>query len=86
MPVFQVEQYELHTQTYRVEAETEADAIAKVFAGEAEPLDDGLDYIEIAEGFGLTADQHPDLAESLRSRGVKVESVIPSIRGVVRVE
>ncbi len=86
MPVFNVEQYELHAQTYRVEAETEAEAIAKLFAGEGEPLDGGLDFIEVAEGFGLPADQHLELAESLRAQGVTVDAVIPSIRGVVRVE
>jgi hypothetical protein len=34
MPTYEIEQYELHVQKYRVEADDEADAIAKLFQGE----------------------------------------------------
>ena len=53
MPTFEIEQYELHTQTYRVEASTEAEAIKRLFDGDGEAVDNGLDYIEVAEDFGL---------------------------------
>ena len=36
MPTYEIEQYELHAMKYRVEAATEAEAIAKLFQGEAE--------------------------------------------------
>jgi hypothetical protein len=84
--LFEIEQYELHTQIYRVQADTEAEAIAKLFNGEADAVDDGLEYIEVAEDLGLPADEYHDLAEALRALDVSVEDVIPSIRGIERVE
>lgn len=87
MPTFEIEQYEIHAQQYRVEADNVADAITKLLDGEAAPVDDSLEYIEICEDRGLPADEHRQLAADLRSLGVPVdEAVIPSIRSVVRVE
>ena len=34
MPEFEIEQYELHTAKYRVDAESEAEAIFKLFDGD----------------------------------------------------
>jgi hypothetical protein len=82
---YEIEQYELHVQKYRIEAETEAEAIAKVFAGEAEPVDNSLEYVEIADDFGLPADDHRDLADALRDLGIQVGEVIPSIRSIEEV-
>jgi len=71
---------------YRVEAATEADAIAKLFQGEAEPVCQSQEFIEIAEDFGLPAEEYRDLAEALRALGVSVDdAVIPSIRSIARV-
>jgi len=87
MPTFEIEQYELHTQTYRVQADTEAEAIAKLFNGEADAVDGGLEYIEVAEDLGLPADEYRDLAEALRALNVSInEDVIPSIRSISKVE
>ena len=87
MPAFEIEQYEIHAQTYRVEADNLADAICKLLDGEADPVDGSLEYIEICEDRGLPADEHRELADQLRSLGVPVdEHVIPSIRTVVQVE
>lgn len=86
MPVFHIEQYELHSQTYSVEASDEADAIKKLLDGEAEPLHGMLEFIEVAEDRGLPVREHRELAYELGSRGVALaESVIPTIRSVVRV-
>ena len=83
MPMFEIEQYEVHTQTYRVEANNEADAIVKLLDSEAEPVDDSLDYIEVAEDLGLPVDECRELADQLRDLGVPVgEHVIPSIRSI----
>ena len=80
---YEIEQYELHTMKYRVEAATEAEAIAKLFDGEGEPVCNGLEYIEVAEDFGLPADEHADLAEALQKLGISVgDTVIPSIRSI----
>lgn len=86
MPTYEVEQYELHAMKYRVEAATEAEAVAKLFQGEAEPVCQSQDFIEIAEDFGLPADDYRDLAKALRALGVSVNgAVIPSIRSVERI-
>ena len=87
MPIFEIEQYEVHVQTYRVEADSEAEAIAKLFNGEADPVDNSLEYIEVCEDLGLPAEEYRELAEELRSLGESVdEHVIPSIRSGVRAD
>ena len=85
MPTYEIEQYELHAMKYRVEADTKAEAIAKLFQGEAEPVEQSQDIIEVADDYGLTADEHPELAEALRKLGVPVDEVIPSIRSIEEV-
>ena len=82
MPTYEIEQYELHALKYRVEANSEAEAIAKVLNGTAMPVDNGLEYIEVAEDFGMPAEEYRDLTEALRDLGVSVDVVIPSIRSV----
>jgi hypothetical protein len=87
MPKFEIEQFELHAMKYRVEADSEAQAIAKLFNGEAEPVEQSQDFIEVAEDYGLPADEHRELADQLRALGVAVgEAVIPSIRSIQQVE
>ena len=84
MPTFEIEQYELHVQKYRVVAESEAQAICKLFNTEADPVDDSLEYVEICEDRGL---EHRELADELRLLDMPVdEVVIPSIRSIKRVE
>lgn len=83
MPTYEVEQYEIHTHTYRIEADSEAEAIVKLLDGEVEPVDGSLDFIEVAEDVGLPVDEYRELADELRELGVPVdEHVIPSIRAV----
>lgn len=87
MPTFEIEQYELHSQKYHVEADSEADAIKRLFAGEADAVDNGLEYIEVADDFGLPVDEYRELAESLNAIGENVaDDVIPSIRSIEKVE
>ena len=83
MTIYEIEQYEIHTMKYRVEASSEAEAIKMLFDGEADAVDNSLDFIEISEDMGPPADDHRELADQLRSHGVSVgEHVIPSIRSV----
>ena len=87
MPTYQIEQYEIHVMTYRIEAQSEAEAIAQLFRGYALPVDDSLEYIEVYEDRGLPAEEHRELAEQLRTLGVPVdEAVIPSIRSIVEAD
>ena len=86
MPIYEVEQYELHVQRYRVKANSEAAAISRLFTGEAEPVDGSLEFIEVAEDFGLPVDEHRDLADRLGDMGISTTEVIPSIRSITQVE
>ena len=64
MPVFQNEQYELHCQTYSVDANSEAEAIRKLLDGEAEPLDGMLEFIEVARTVAFGCHHSENLAIS----------------------
>lgn len=87
MPTFEIEQYELHTMKYRVEANNEAEAIRVLLDGEADPVDNSLEYIEVAEDFGMPVDENRELAHNLHELGVSVgEHIIPSIRSIESVE
>ena len=86
MPKFEIEQFELHVQTYAVEATSEAEAIEKLLDGEAVPIDEALDFVEVADERGLLVAENPKLASALRVLGVEVERVIPSIRSIKQVE
>lgn len=86
MPTYEIEQYELHAMKYRVEADNEAAAIVRLLDGLAVPVDNGLDFIEVADDYGLPADDYRDLADALREQGVPVDVVIPSIRSIEAVE
>ena len=80
---YEIEQYELHAMKYRVEEATEAEAIVRLLQGEAEAVDQGLEYIEVAEDFGLPVDEYPDLGEALKKLGMSIgDTVIPSIRSI----
>jgi hypothetical protein len=86
MPTYEIEQYELHAMKYRVEASCEAEAIAKLFDGEGEAVDNSLEYIEVPEDYGLPVDEFRELADALHDQGVRIgNDIIPSIRSIERV-
>ena len=43
MPIYEIEQYEIHTMKYRVEASSEAVGIKMLFDGEADAVEHGLE-------------------------------------------
>jgi hypothetical protein len=87
MPTYEIQQYELHATTYRVEAKDEAHAIARLFNGEADPVDNSLDFIKVADDYGLPVGENRELAVQLRSLGVGIDDdIIPSIRNIEQVE
>ena len=54
-----------------------------MFDGQAVPVDNGLEFIEVCEDLGLPADEHRELADQLRTLGVSVgEDFIESIGSV----
>ena len=86
MSVYEIELYELHAQKFRVTASSEARAIKKLFKGGGDAVDNGLDYIEMCNFFGLRAEEFPALAEELRSLGVAVDEEISGVRSIEQVE
>ena len=88
MPTYELEQCELHTMRYRVEAASEAEAIARLFAGEAETVEQSQDFIEVADDYGLPVDEHQGLAAALRALGLMrdKDEVIPSIRSIEMID
>lgn len=87
MPMYEIEQYELHTMKHRVKAKSPAHAIKRLFDGEAEAVDGSLEYIEVADDCGLPVDEERELAKALRRLDVVVgDDVIPSIRGFEEIE
>lgn len=87
MPTYEIEQYELHVQRHTVEAKNEAEAIAKLFDGKADPVDNSLEYVEVADDYGLPVDLNQELADALRNLGITIgDDVIPSIRSCEEVE
>lgn len=82
MPIYEIEQYEIHTSKFQVQAASEVEAIAKQLDGEGEFVDNSLEYIEPADACGMPAGEFPELAAALRKLNVPVESVIPSIRAI----
>jgi len=86
MPTYEIEQYEIHAQKYRIEAEDEAHAIAALLDGQADAVDGSLEYIEICEDLGLPTEEYPELAIQLNRLEAPIEdSHIPSIRSVEQV-
>lgn len=87
MPTYEIEQYELHTMKYRVEADSEAEAIAKLLNGEAEPVCQSQEFVEVADDYGLPVDENRDLVDQLRKLGVSVgDDIIGSIRCIEEAE
>ena len=86
MARYEIEQYELHVSKFRVEAASESEAVAKLFDGAGEAIDNSLEFIEVAEDFGLPVEEYQELAEELRKGGIAIgDDVIPSIRRIIEV-
>ena len=89
MPRFEIEQYEIHTRTYRIDAKDEVEAIRRLFEEEIEPEDSSLKFVEMAEEIGLPIEKFPASEEELEGLilGFTVDrDIIPSIRRIARIE
>jgi hypothetical protein len=88
MPLYEIEQIELYVQGYLVEADSEADAIARFFRGEGRQDLTSIEYAGISNDCGLSLAERPDLASELLDRGVIKgnDTIIPSIRSIREVK
>jgi hypothetical protein len=88
---FEVELYELHSSKVKVQARNKAEAILKALKAESEPVDDSSEYIEMADGYGVFANDaglaltKEELAEVTKELGIKPCESIPSFRQVEEV-
>lgn len=90
MPEYEVVQYELWTQTYRVTAEDAVTAVLQVLTGQATPLDNKLEFVEPEDSRGLPIDELGDDVEAAFTRGncqqwLTDGEIVDSIRSVVEV-
>jgi hypothetical protein len=86
MPLYEIDQYEIHVLRHKIQADNEADAITKLFQGEGEAT--SFIFVGIANDYGMPVDDHRDLADQLFDRGVidGNDEIIPSIRDIRQVE
>jgi hypothetical protein len=82
MATFEIEQYEIHVMRYRIEAETEAQAIDGLLQGEADTVDQSQEYIEVCDTMGMPTT--PELAAQLNDLGVPVDDIVPSVRSITK--
>jgi len=57
MPVYDVQQYEVHAVTYRVSAANPAEAVKKVLNGEGWSIDNSQEFIEVADMYGMPVER-----------------------------
>jgi hypothetical protein len=88
MPLYEIEQYELHVMKYQVEADSEADAVAKLLMGEGEPVDNSLEFVNIIDDLGMSLTEDQELASQLFDLGVihSGDEIIGSIRSIKQVK
>jgi len=88
MPTYEIEQYEIYVQRYRIEATDEVHAITRLFGGEAKPVENSLEYVEVSHDNGLSPDEDWELAQALWDAGAitAIDLVIPSIRSIKQME
>lgn len=86
MSFYIVKQYELHVQNNLVEANDEAEAIAKVLEGEGKQIGN-TEYVETPEDYGMSIDNLSDDAafNALDTKGYISDDTVPTIHSVEEV-
>lgn len=83
MARFRIEQYEVHTQTYEVDADSPGEAIVKVFNGVADTVDNTLKYIEVDEERGMPLHNlSREDVDYINDAGYSVDGYVNSVRSV----
>jgi hypothetical protein len=85
---FEVELYELHASKTLVHAKDKAEAILKAVQGEGDPMDDTCEYIEMADGYGMKANDptlgltKEEIDKLTKELGIKPGDSIPHLRQI----
>jgi len=69
MAEYTIEVYEVHVQKFTVEAKNRVDAIKMFMAGQADSVDDSLEYLELCEHAnidGLKPDLQKDVIKAIK--------------------
>ena len=84
MPTYEIEQYELWSSKFRVQAANRGEAIAKLLCEGGEAVDDSSQLIEVCDDRGMLQVEHADLVAELEAAGCELsdDAIIPSIRDV----
>jgi hypothetical protein len=84
MPTYEIVQIELYTQGYLVKGDSEADALERFFRGEGKQDLTSIEFAGMANDYGLSLTEWPDLASELLDRGVikSDDTFVPSIRSI----
>ena len=86
MKVYEIEQYEIWTQKYRVKANSEAEAINKLYDGKAKAMDNELEFIEVLDNCGMPEDENRELVGELAKFNINCRDIIPSVRRIECIE
>lgn len=88
IPTYEIEQYQVHIQRYRVKALNEADAVLQLYKGQGDRIEGSLEFVEVAHDCGMSVAEALALAQELWELGAitRCELVIPSIRSITEVE
>ena len=87
MPIFEIEQYELHILTHRVTGDDETDALVKFFQGiEGEAV--SFEFVGIPSDYGMSLGENRDLTDRLFDLGIikSGDTIIPSVRSIRQVD
>jgi hypothetical protein len=80
MPSYIIEQYEIHSSKYEVEADNIRDAISKMEDGDAVLVDMNTEYIEIPDNIGMSVDMLDE--KDFNSLEIPEGEFIPGIRSI----
>jgi hypothetical protein len=68
MPIYAVQQYEIHLQTYCVPGEDPARAVSQLWAGAGVAVPGSREFLEVCRDYGITRDVQPELYDAVAER------------------
>lgn len=87
MPWFEIEQSEIHTTTYRVEADDLAEAIQKLMKGDIPPVDNSTEYTGLNIDVGMSVEEFTQEEWALLvAADLTDDDFLPSIVSIVAMD
>jgi hypothetical protein len=84
MPIYAVQQYEIHLQTYHVPGDDPAHAVSQLWAGAGVAVPGSREFLEVGRDYGITRDVQPELYDAVAERypGLVEDERIAAIRSI----